>query len=118
MSGFPSYKRIQKKEWHYRINQRGIVQTPPDWVVSLNCRDEVLPRNTTQYELHEGRKSPDCLAVQAGGEPAARCLYRPFGGVLSKQIPSQGSLKLNINWLRVLVVYSYLADNSHHPKTG
>ena len=32
-------------------------------VVSLNCRDEVLPRNTTQYELHKGRKSPDCLAV-------------------------------------------------------
>src|SRR6266571_6809908 len=30
-------------------------------VVSLNCRDEVLPRNTTQYELHKGRKSPDCL---------------------------------------------------------
>src|SRR5437588_7403802 len=32
-------------------------------VVSLNCRDEVLPRNTTQYELYKGRKSPDCLAV-------------------------------------------------------
>ena len=36
-------------------------------VVSLNCRDEVLPRNTTPYELHKGRKSSDCLTVQAGG---------------------------------------------------